>query len=152
MKKLVIVIALLSAPFCLAEGEGKRKGAYKGALKEIVLERFDTDGDGTLSESEREAAKAEREARREEFSALRNSYDVNGDGELDETEREAFKAAAKEVIIKNFDSDGDGVLSETEQAAVKAVQARRGKKAHCDGDCKKGEKGARGSGRRGAEI
>ncbi|MEM9529497.1 MAG: hypothetical protein AAGA23_01125 [Pseudomonadota bacterium] len=71
-----------------------------------MLERFDTDGDGQLSESEREAAReAAREARGQngrrggDFEARRaeilGEFDTDGDGQLNETEREALRESGK---------------------------------------------------------
>ncbi|MFC5050195.1 hypothetical protein ACFPK9_06195 [Rubritalea spongiae] len=93
-KALILGIAALSIPaIALAEGDGEKKGKG-GDHRAKMLEKFDTDGDGKLDETEREAAKAAGKAHREE---LLSKYDANGDGKLDETEREAAKAAGEKI-------------------------------------------------------
>jgi len=56
-----------------------------------MLEKFDKDGDGVLSEEEKEAAKKERETRHEAFKKeMLAKYDKDGDGELSEDEKKAM--------------------------------------------------------------
>jgi hypothetical protein len=50
-----------------------------------LTQRFDADGDGILSESEREGARASREAMHRKAM---EQFDADGDGVLSETERE----------------------------------------------------------------
>lgn len=67
-----------------------------------MLERFDTDGDGQLSDSERVAAReargqngrrgADSEARRAE---ILGEFDADGDGQLNESERQALRESGK---------------------------------------------------------
>lgn len=52
--------------------------------------KFDKDGDGTLSKSEREAARA---AMKERHAKILEQFDKDGDGTLSEEERAAAKAA-----------------------------------------------------------
>ena len=96
-----------------------------------MLEKFDTDGDGKLSQEERDAAKA---AKKERRAAFIEKHDTNGDGELDKEE----KAAAKEAIIANYDTDGDGKLSREERKAARAdgahLPGRRHHKQNHDKD------------------
>lgn len=104
-----------------------------------MLARFDKDGDGELSEEERQAAReamrAEREQRRQQF--LLERYDKDGDGVLNEAEtkameedqarieaeREARRAEMQQRALEAYDTDGDGQLSEEERRA--ANQQRR---------------------------
>lgn len=114
------------------------------AFRKHVLEKFDADKDGQLSETEREAAKA---AIKEKGSGLRAmalvKFDADKDGQLSETEREALKAAIKarragkggdekagvknaerhQKMLEKFDADKDGQLNESERA--KAREARK---------------------------
>ncbi len=82
--------------------------------------RFDLDGDGFLSDEEREAM---RQARRAEMLAR---FDLDGDGEISREERLAARQSRFEdsdrgqELMRRFDADGDGVLDETEQAAMDA--------------------------------
>ena len=62
--------------------------------REEMVKKFDKDGDGKLSEAERQEARKSMGGRpgmnREE---LMKKFDTNGDGKLDETERQAARAA-----------------------------------------------------------
>ena len=57
-----------------------------------LMKKFDKDGDGKLSESERAELRKTMEERRKEFLA---KFDKDGDGKLNEEERKAAMAAAK---------------------------------------------------------
>ena len=84
-----------------------------------VLKKFDKDGDGKLSETERAAMKAERE------KEMLAKYDADKDGKLSDEERAKAKEDRHKEMIARFDKDGDGKLSETERAAMKAERAER---------------------------
>jgi hypothetical protein len=114
-----------------AEAAGDWRSRLGGRLRQM-MERYDTDGDGELSESEREAM---RSAFRERMAAARerymlHRYDANKDGELDEAEtaamekaraeRRARMADARQKFIAEHDTDGDGELSEAERSAMVA--------------------------------
>ncbi|MFM7182006.1 MAG: hypothetical protein ACKO2G_11160 [Verrucomicrobiales bacterium] len=122
-----------------ANPEGPRPHRPGGPPK-ALLEKFDTDGDGKLSEQEREAAKAAMEEKR---AAIIAKYDKDGDGKLNEEERKAAKEEWKELhgerpnppggpsrerILKRFDKDGDGKLNEQEREAAKAAMKEWHKK------------------------
>mgnify|MGYP001549693986 CR=1 FL=1 len=96
-------------------------------MKAKLLEKFDTDGDGQLSETERQAAKAAREAK------MLEKFDANGDGVLSDDEkpqrgrgrrhgRSGNREEMKAKLLEKFDTDGDGQLSETERQAAKAAR------------------------------
>jgi len=65
-----IVLAILALAFAgpayAAEGDGEREGRQgkRGHRKARLLKKFDADGDGKLSETERGSAKAARKERR----------------------------------------------------------------------------------------
>lgn len=65
IKTLVIsaVSAIALTSFAQAGEGNKSKGAKSEERKAKMLERFDTDGDGVLSDTEKEAAKAARAAK-----------------------------------------------------------------------------------------
>jgi Ca2+-binding EF-hand superfamily protein len=89
------------------------------------LARYDTDGDGMISEAERQAAvnrirgsgRARRLAR----------FDTDGDGRLSDDERRAWREArqgddlAKKRLLRYFDTNRDGELSGDEQEALKEM-------------------------------
>ena len=136
-----------------AERDGPRGGAHRGdhrpgpEARARLMERFDADGDGELSEAERqtvrETMKAEHESRRAEMKAkLLERFDDNGDGELDEAERAEIRAIVGPMVrergdrrdgrghdhrrhmhkeaLERFDADEDGRLDEAERAVAKA--------------------------------
>ncbi len=98
---------------------GARSGFERGSFADR-MSQFDLDGDGFLSDEERQAM---REARHAEMLAR---FDLDGDGELSGEERLAARQARFEdsdrgqALMRRFDVDGDGVLDETEQAAMDA--------------------------------
>jgi hypothetical protein len=95
----------------------KGPGGGEG-MQASMIERFDADGDGTLSDTE----KASMEAARTEMTT---KFDADGDGTLSETERSAMREAQ---MTERFDTDGDGVLSDEEKASMPARgEGKRGK-------------------------
>jgi uncharacterized membrane protein len=64
-------------------------------LRDRLMRRFDADGDGTLSESERAEALQHFEQRREHWQRKRRGlierFDTDGDGQLSEAERTALR-------------------------------------------------------------
>jgi Ca2+-binding EF-hand superfamily protein len=84
---LTLALALTVPSLALAEGSEK-----KGQMKQRLLEKFDTNKDGTLDETEREAARAFQKERKEK---MLEKFDTNKDGKLDEAERKAAREARK---------------------------------------------------------
>ena len=103
-------------------------GAKRGLPPQLA--EFDTNKDGVLDKTEREALKAAMEAKHKAFIA---KYDKNGDGVLDKTELAAAKAdreaAMKAQRTKRFaeiDGDGSGSISLAELTTVlKGLSAAR---------------------------
>ncbi len=84
-----------------------------------MLEKFDTDKDGKLSEDERKAMQAARTAKMEERrKEMIAKFDKDGDGKLNDEEREKAKEGHQAEMIKKFDKDGDGKLSVEERAKM----------------------------------
>jgi Ca2+-binding EF-hand superfamily protein len=90
-----------------------------------LLQKYDANGDGVLTEDELDAAMStERQEWRQE-AILR--YDTNGDGQLDDAERKAmyddrvepWQQMRHRLQLKLFDENGDGEISAEEQAAEK---------------------------------
>ncbi len=129
MKTILSLAIIAIAPICFAqEGKKKVKGG-KGPLPAHVIEKFDTNGDGKLDDTEKAAAKAERDSKKAEMKEVKDSYDVDGDGQLNDSEKEAFKEFAEQRRIERFDEDGDGALNATEKAkADTAMERRKGSK------------------------
>ena len=75
------------------------------------IKKFDKDGDGKLSETERAAAK--------KAAAKRGNKGQPGDTRRPSPDRQA--------LLKKFDKDGDGKLNQAEQTALRnAMQKKRG--------------------------
>lgn len=118
----------------LAE-EGKKKcdKARKGHCHKKILEKFDKDGDGKLSEDEKKAMREAIAKRREKFKTifeqLRQKYDSNGDGELSDDEKKAMREDLKRQheefkaqMLQKYDADGDGKLSEDERKEAREAE------------------------------
>ena len=142
MKSKVLIICLAAsvagAGAALAAkeegGEEGKRGDRKGRpLPKHVIEKYDTDKDGTLSEAEKAEMRKAWEARRAEFM---KKYDTDGDGKLSEKEREAAREARKKAMLEKYDTDKNGELSEEEKEAARKDGARFGRP--------RGKRGGRG--------
>lgn len=146
MKSWIIVSAIAALVAVQAQGAEEAAGPRKGPGKmrrppmerpgmdhAAMLEKFDADGDGKLSDTEkaaaREAMQKKREAARKEWMA---KADTDGDGKVSPEEREAAREkmaeanpAMKERMLKRFDKDGDGKLSDDERAEARKARAAR---------------------------
>ena len=116
-----ILVLAIAAP-AIAEDSVDSKGSQENknstdskdrdTPRARLLEKFDKDGDGKLSEDERAAARNERQEQRLE------KFDADGDGKLSETEERAARTQRKARHLGPFDTDGDGKLSEDERRAA----------------------------------
>jgi hypothetical protein len=78
------------------------------AMHERILEEWDVDGDGVLSDEEREASREAMEERREDLPKPPQ------DGERPE------RGDAPPPVVDAYDADGDGQLSDKEAAAARS--------------------------------
>ena len=119
-----------------AEGTALQNDLVAGceAKRARLIEAFDEDGDGQLSEEERLLARRtieeERAAEREIRDAeMIERFDTDNDGELSREEkrnaRETFRAEREAEMIERFDSNEDGELSDEEVEAMKAGVLQR---------------------------
>ena len=154
-----LVMALLGAVTIAEAHPGRDGGGPEGREKrpsrEEILKRYDKDGDGQLSEAERQQLRQDhadrrgsgdgkggpdrQRPRREE---MLKRFDQNGDGELNEDERQAMHEArqerrsgsggnrpGREEMMNKFDTDGDGELNEEERKSLReAMGKRRGRR------------------------
>lgn len=123
-------------------GHGPRRAmGTKPQRRQQMLERFDADGDGKLSDEERatarETLKAEAQERRDEHFAR---MDANGDGLISKEEfdadfekRQQERQKRCEEIKARFDADGDGKLSAEERAAAREAMCQR--RQECPAPC-----------------
>lgn len=109
---------------------------HGGGRRAERLAAFDTDGDGQLSDAEKEQMKAERTARREAHQAeVLAENDTDKDGSLSEAERAAMRTKRVDAMFGRLDADGDGKVTAAEMEAT----GRRGgvrdfAEADTDGD------------------
>ncbi len=117
--------------------------AERRARRREWMSRFDTDGDGRISEAEREAMRAEMIARREEFMLRRMTarFDADGDGVLSDDERAEAeaelavrRAEQRARMLERFDTDGDGTLSDRERQTMRDRFGGRGGRGGRDAD------------------
>ena len=93
--------------------------------------QFDTDGDGTLSDTEREAM---RQTRIDDRMAV---LDADGDGKITQAELDAMpergrRGGRRGLDLSRVDTDGDGTLSRAELEA--SMQRRGGRRGGPDRD------------------
>jgi hypothetical protein len=112
-------------------------GRHGGQRRAERLAAFDTDGDGQLSDAEREQMKAERMAQREAHQAeILAENDTDKDGTLSDAERTAMRTKRADAMFGRLDGDGDGKITAAE---MEASGGRRGgvrnfAEADADGD------------------
>jgi hypothetical protein len=121
-------------------------GRGNGELRAKVMQRFDADGDGVLSDGERAQVQAAREqmgrGRGGRQGGVRNFGDPNGGGNNFRggpggggrhhgrhggggDGDDASKQERKMKMMKRFDANGDGTLDPSEQAKLDAAKAER---------------------------
>ena len=97
-------------------------GGGKNSLGEEMLEKYDANGDGVVSDEEIQAAmKDMQESRRSE---MMDRYDTDRDGKLNNAERKVmiqdragpWQKMQKDLGMRLFDEDGDGQINEEEKA------------------------------------
>ena len=135
--------------------------ARKAEMKAKLMEKFDADKDGQLSDAEKEAIKAEFAKRGGKKGPKFGKKGPRRPGcgcgkkgqrpQLTEEQKaemkakfEARKAEKKAKFMENFDADKDGKISDAEKEAIKAEFAKRGaKKGQRRPGCRCGKKGQR---------
>ncbi|MBA3846899.1 MAG: hypothetical protein H0X45_09675 [Planctomycetes bacterium] len=109
--------------------DGKRHQRGEGRCHAHLLKKWDADKDGTLSDAEKQAARAHLRAK-----ALAK-WDADKDGTLSDAEKQAARGAHRAKALAKWDADKDGTLSDAEKQARRAhIKERCGKKkARADG-------------------
>ncbi len=118
--KFIILGALLgTSVFAIAEDKPKRE------VPPMLLEKFDADKDGKLSDDERKAARAEMKAMQEKRqAAMLEKYDADKDGKLSDTEKATMKTdmeAKRAAMLEKYDADKSGKLEPEEIKAARAA-------------------------------
>ncbi|WOO43230.1 hypothetical protein [Rubellicoccus peritrichatus] len=131
--KTILSLAMILAGTAIvaAKPQKERQGPPSHA---DFMEQFDTDGDGTISEAERESAREtmKSEGRRpggrqgQIRQKMIEKFDADGDGKLTGDERkQAREAIRQQRQLRHFDADGDGQLNAAEQAEAQAFEDER---------------------------
>lgn len=125
---------------------GKKGKEPQFDRRKKFIQQFDKDGDGVLSEEEREAARAWMMKRRKDAEATKRKvalkFDTDGDGKISSDEWRAIQSKvkahekkAREELIAKYDADGDGKLSGKEKKQAHAAEkAAMLEKYDLDGD------------------
>lgn len=114
----IATVTVLTGVFASAEDDNAKQGAEdrpdRAQMREKMIERFDADGDGKLSDDERAKARAERGGRK------------GREGREDRANRRP----GPEQLFERFDADGDNHLSREEfmelSEAVRNMRERMG--------------------------
>lgn len=114
------------------DGDGKlsdtERQAAREAHKQIRMQRLDTNNDGQVSDAERSAAKEKHRAK------MIERFDSDGDGTLNDAERQVAKEKHHEKMMKRFDVDGDGELNDAERDAAKQARDKFRERREADRD------------------
>lgn len=94
-----------------------------------VIQKYDTNKDGQLSDQEKTALKADMQAKRQQMKQqMLTKFDTNKDGKIDDAERAAAKDARQTERFQKLDTDGNGQLSLSEfKAGHQGKQGRFGR-------------------------
>ena len=88
-------------PCCMKMHRPQLTEEQKAEMKAKFMEKFDTDKDGQISDAEKEAIKAQFEAKKAEMKAkFMEKFDTDKDGQLSDAEKEAAKAEFKKNASK----------------------------------------------------
>lgn len=141
----LITLGALLGSCLIASAEDNATGKQGGRMgpPAWILEKFDTDKDGKLSDSERETMREARKAKMQERrQEMLTNWDKDGDGTLSDDERAAAREARKAEMLEKYDTDGDGKLSDSEKAEIPERPWHKGGKHGQKGENgKKGKKG-----------
>jgi 5-hydroxyisourate hydrolase-like protein (transthyretin family) len=128
LTKFKLALALCGS---LAGGVAVAGGFHGGASRADILQKYDTNKDGKLDDTEKAAMKADFQAKHAQQKAeMLAKYDTNKDGKLDDAEKAAMRDARATEAFKKLDTNGDGQLSIDE---FKAGRAKMGLHRHARG-------------------
>lgn len=131
MKTLPTFLFILTLGIALTQAADAPKGAGREKMKEMMLQKFDANKNGTLDPDEKAAAMKAMQERRG-GSAKGGGPGAKGGGKM------------QEMILQKFDANKNGVLDPDEKAAaMKAMQERRGKSGGSSGAGSNAEGGSK---------
>jgi Ca2+-binding EF-hand superfamily protein len=146
LKRTGLIFALFGAAYAAeAQGNGGQRMS-----REDIIAKYDVDGDGQLSDTEKATMQKEMGTRTGRNGGQRNEqrmsredmiikFDVDGDGQLSDSEKETMRSEMggqrgqqqraprteqvdTTVLITKYDTDGSGELSATELTVFLADQ------------------------------
>lgn len=122
-KLMVLGVLLGTCTFAAAQEKPKREVRQGREMPAMLLEKFDKDGDGKLSDDERKAMQEERRVMAAKRHAeMLAKFDKDGDGKLSDDERSAMRdamEARRKEILEKYDADKNGKLSPDEVKAAR---------------------------------
>jgi Ca2+-binding EF-hand superfamily protein len=130
LTKMKIALALCAslAAGGVAAADGFHGG---GAQRTEILQKYDTNKDGKLDDTEKAAMKADFQAKHAQKKAeMLAKFDTNKDGKLDDTEKAAMRDERQTEAFKKLDTNGDGQISLSE---FKAGRSKMGMHRHARG-------------------
>jgi Ca2+-binding EF-hand superfamily protein len=118
-KSLMTLAALLGAcTFATAQEQPPKQPRPQRQIPAELLKKYDADHDGKLSDSEREAMRADMKAANEKRQAeMLKKYDKDNDGKLSDEERKAMREdmqARRKALLEKYDANKDGKLDPSE--------------------------------------
>ncbi len=121
---LLALPAILLAPLMAQETptdapQGPKGRKMNPEMRAKMLEKFDADKDGKLSEEERAAMRAARPARK----GAKGPQGEGAQGQGPKGKKMSPEMRAK--MLEKFDTDKDGKLSKEEREAMKAARAAK---------------------------
>lgn len=115
-----LVLGLGLAAGGIAAADTAQQPQHQGRRAEMI-QKFDTNKDGKLDDSEKAAMKAQFKAKRDAMKAQNLAkYDANKNGKLDDAERQTMQADRKAERFKKIDKNGDGKITPDEFNAAPA--------------------------------
>jgi hypothetical protein len=124
MKLLPVLLILATSSAMLHAEEAPKKGGATGPggekIREMMLQRFDANKNGTLEPEERQAAMKAYQKRKAGTPKGGSPGTAGPEG--------AKGAKLQEMLLQRFDANNNGVMDpEEREAAMKAMQERKGK-------------------------
>jgi Ca2+-binding EF-hand superfamily protein len=129
LTKLKLALALSATLITGAVGIAAAQSGpdNNGPVRQAILQKYDTNGDGVLDANERAAMRADFQAKRAAHKAkMLAKYDTNHDGKLEPDERAAMRADRAAKQFAKMDTNGDGQVTLAEFQAFKAARGGRG--------------------------
>ena len=148
---LLATSPVVAGPDAGGKEQGAKNRPDREALRQLLLEKFDQDGDGKLNQEERAAASKAREERMAERGKGGTGKGAPGKGGAGRGKGAPGKPGNRldfrRQLLEKFDADGDGKLNENERKAAREAfreQRSNGQRAGAGRPGRNGQQGAGG--------